>query len=114
MSNIQVGQKIYITRPHRNTEEPKEVTVSKVGRQYFEVEEHPRLRFYKSVEKKCSKTEIGSPVRWYFSLQEYEDEKQHSVLCSRVYQHFSKLYSKVGTLEQIKQVCEILGIDTTV
>lgn len=107
MSNIQVGQKIYIVHPHRKG--IQEVTVSKVGKKYFQVEELPRIQFFKSEENRTSKSEFGSPIRWYLTIQEYNDEKHYHVLRSRLYKVFST--SNVGTLEQLKQVCEILGID---
>ena len=67
MKTPELGQKVFTTGGYSKTRDITECTVSKVGRLYFELKEHPRKKFEISKLKDCS--DSNYPVRVYLRLQ---------------------------------------------
>lgn len=82
---IQLGQKVFTTGGYPKTGDITECTVSKVGRLYFELKEHPRKKFEISSLRDCS--DSNYIVRVYLSRQGIEDEREHNILSSETYLH---------------------------
>ena len=76
-----VGQKLWLVRSHhyRNDDRtPKEVTISKVGKKYFELEDYPRAKF--EIETLKQVTETNYIDRCHLTLQEILDEREFDKL----------------------------------
>lgn len=75
---LTVGQKLYRVRTNRWAYPNQEVTVSKIGRKYFEVEEMYRDRFHLDTLTHDSK--YTSSYQCYLSMGEYLNEQERKRL----------------------------------
>lgn len=107
MAKVEVGQKLYQSKVLG--EEPIELTVTKVGRVYFEVSGDYRGRYTISDLKRESEYTYGQ-TQLYLTAQEVMDKDERSSL-------YSKIREKVGiygnnnlTLEQLRGVAKILEL----
>jgi len=102
--NIQVGQKLYYENVYFLNGELKEVTVSKVDKYYFTVQEFPFNRF--SIEKgEDSKTR---DMVW-FSVEDRKDSIQKEFILHEIKEKLEDCLSNI-TLEQVLKIKEILEL----
>jgi uncharacterized tellurite resistance protein B-like protein len=111
-AKIQVGQKLWLVATHyynHEKKEPVEVTVSKVGRKYFELTEKPRKKF--NINNLREENETNYQDQCYLSLQEILDKTERQSLIGRVRKIFSSYACPNEiTLEQIRKIAEVLQI----
>ncbi|MFQ3543547.1 hypothetical protein Q7A53_05630 [Halobacillus rhizosphaerae] len=110
---LKVGMKLYLQptgNMARRTKEVKEVTVSKVGRKYFEVEELWRDKF--AIDDLRDVTEYSNDWQGYFSLQELEDDEEYEELLSDLRIYFGSIgrnrNSTNLSLDQLRQIKEMI------
>jgi len=103
---MKVGQKVFLKSLDSRDGDIKEVTVSKVGRKYFQVEEMYNTRF--SIEEMLD--DAGKYTsRWkvYPSMREIEDERESYELHNKIKQQFST-YRPNYSLETLREIYRIL------
>jgi hypothetical protein len=106
---MKVGDKILLvpTRNHHGggTVE-REVTISKVGKKYFEVEGMPRSRFFIDTLQHDGR-EYTSLYRGYLTQQEILDEREAAKLSKELSEYFpnyGKAKLDINILRQIKEL----------
>lgn len=112
-----VGQELYFTwsmRNNENNDEIKKVIIKKIGRDYFYVEgDYPvKLKHKFNKETLCYRSDYSSSfnVQLYTSKQEILDKVEHSTLLGKLRTHFNYHRTSKDSLEQLRQVVEILKI----
>ncbi len=109
MAKLKQGDKLWIVVINYRgvSEEPKEVTVGKVGNKYFEIDGIYRSRF--EIE---TLREYGSgnyKAQCYLTLQEILDERECSKLNSEMRELFSVYGNTKLSLEQLRSINEIVN-----
>lgn len=107
--NVKVGQKLWFV-PNERHGNPREVTVTKVGRKWFETDGYtPRI----SVESlKADGGQYLSPGRCYLSKSEHT----HAVATTQAWSEFKRQIERMWQspdLEQITAAREALGMSNT-
>jgi len=108
-TELKEGQKLWLVQSNRRSNEgPKEVTVSKVGRKYFELQEYPYMgKFFIDTLAQAVDSHYGGQC--YLELQMYLDEVDHTNLRSEIAKFFRNQYGRINlTLEQLRQINEII------
>ena len=104
-----IGQKLYLTPSYldtRNNSEPKEVTIKKVGKKYFQIEEYPRNKY--SIKTLTEVNNTNYKGQCYITLQEILDLKEYSNLLGKFKNLFS-YHSKIDiSLNQLRKINDIL------
>ena len=104
-----VGQKLFITPSYldtRNNNEPKEVTIKKVGKKYFQIEEYSRNKY--SIETLTEVNNTNYKGQCYFTLQEILDFKEYSNLLGKLKKIFS-YHSQIDiSLNQLRDINKVL------
>lgn len=110
-SLISIGSKLY--RPVHSRNQPTEIreyTVSKIGKKYLYVAENNRYQINKETLRFEDKVYSQSSFQLYTSKEEIEEKEELNWLYNKVQKHFSHYSPRVTTLEQLRQIIEILGI----
>lgn len=106
-----VGMKLYREVSHRNfPTEIKEYTVSKIGKKYFYVAESDRYAINKEKLKYEDKVYSQSSFQLYRSREEIEQRWEMNRLYDKVQKQFSHYTPRTVTLEQLRQIVQILGL----
>ena len=107
---MEVGQKIYlkpIGNKARYSQEIKEVTIGKVGKKYFELEENHYGRFFiDTMSQDCGQYISGYTC--YLSLQDIEDEKEALRLLTEIKKVFSGFNTDLP-LSKLKEIDRIIN-----
>ena len=111
-AKIQVGQKLWLVPAHyysKDSREPQEEIVSKVGRKYFELQEQPKRKY--SIETLQEEIDSSYKGQCYLSLQEILEKREREALINKVKQIFGSYGNpKEITLEQMRKIAEVLQI----
>ena len=118
MSKPEVGQTIYVRaeKHEQNTNGFVSFTVIKVGRLYYHVghKNEATGRFYGEtrfrIEDNMEEVDIGRPRRAFFSEQEFLDEQERMRRFHQLRGCFNWTNDEKYTLEQLREVCSILGL----
>ena len=105
-----VGQKLWLVRSHHyrsDNREPIEVTISKVGKIYFELENYRRAKF--GIETLKLNTESNYVDRCYLTLQEILDERESDKLAGEIKNIFGGYGKPKLTLEQLRKIMDVVG-----
>jgi hypothetical protein len=103
MSNIKVGDKIYVyDRPYSQKATIDERTVTKVGREYFYC--NRRRRYSLKTMLSSNADGYGNGHKVYLSMQEIEDEKQHLLLYREITQKLLTSRTPMDKLNKIKDI----------
>jgi|GEM_PF-2182584 len=105
-----VGQKLWLVRSHHyrgDNREPIEVTISKVGKKYFELEDYSRCKF--EIETLKQVTETNYVDRCHLSLQEILDEREADKLAGQIKNIFGGYGKPKLTLEQLRKIMDVVG-----
>lgn len=108
---IQKGQKVWVKPSvfYKEKTEPFEATVLKVGRKYFELTEMLGTRYDLETLKQVTGNYFVNQV--YINLQDIFDEDEHKKLSSDIRRAFNG-YGKLNyTLEQLRKIAEIIGLE---
>lgn len=113
-NGLEVGTKLYRYKSSRYTEpEIIEYTVSKIGKKYFELKEINGSRFFIENLRYDAGAYSNSSWQLYKTAQEILDEKEFDKLYSSLCRHFSHYTNRSrNTLEQLRQIAEVLGLKT--
>lgn len=107
---LKVGQKLWLVASshYRNDKRnPVEVTVSKIGNKYFELEEYSHCKFEIKTLKKVTETNYVDVC--YFSLQEILDLREVELLIGKIRNVFGGyIYPKL-TLDQLRKIQDIIN-----
>ena len=107
---LKVGQVIYLKPTDiRRSGNIREVTISKISRKYFEVEEMSSRRFHID-SLKHDGGDISPQWQGYLSLKEIKDEEEFTRLQGKIVRHSWVKYD--CSLEDLKKACELLNINT--
>lgn len=115
MNELKVGQKVYV-KPIGNAarcdSKIKEEVISEVKRKYFKLEGWYRTRFFiDGLYEDCG--QYISNHQCYLSMQEIEDEKEHTKLMREMNETFDYLRGRRNiTLEQLRKIKKILEPET--
>ena len=104
-----VGQKLWLVRSHHyrgDNREPIEVTISKVGKKYFELEDYSRCKF--EIETLKLVTETNYVDRCHLSLQEILDEREADKLAGQIKNIFGGYGKPKLTLEQLRKIMDVV------
>lgn len=104
---LHIGMKLY--REKAGTIE--EYTISKIGNKYFEIAENSRYRYDKNTLWYVNTNSSQFNHKLYLTKQEILDKNELNDLHDKLKRHFSIYSQKTNTLEQLRQVVKILGID---
>jgi hypothetical protein len=109
---LTVGQKVWVdpSKSFRNSKEPYEATVSKVGRKYFELEDSFREKYDLQNGNEVSETSTYAK-KVYLTLQEITDKRDREKILSELRHQFAYIHSPKHSLEQLRKVAEILNIE---
>lgn len=105
-----VGQKLWLVRSHhyRNDDRTqKEVTISKVGKKYFELEDYPRAKF--EIETLKQVTENNYIDRCHLTLQEILDAREFDKLVGEIKNIFGGYGKPKLTLDQLRKIKDVVG-----
>jgi len=108
---VVVGQKVYLEPSNysRGEKEPREVTVSKVGRKYFSIEELPYDRYRLSDGVEQNETNYKGKIS--LTMQEILDRKEHA----KLQQELRKIFAAYGTLphklDTLRKVAKLISED---
>jgi hypothetical protein len=105
-----VGQKLWLVRSHHyrgDNREPIEVTISKVGKKYFELEDYHRCKF--EIETLKQVTETNYVDRCHLTLQEILDEREADKLAGQIKNIFGGYGKPKLTLEQLRKIMDVVG-----
>lgn len=105
-----VGQKLWLVGSHHyrsDNREPIEVTISKVGKKYFELEDYHRCKF--EIETLKQVTETNYVDRCYLTLQEILDEREADKLAAQIKNIFGGYGKPKLTLEQLRKIMDVMG-----
>lgn len=106
---IKVGDILYGRESYRReTSEIKEYIVEKVGRIYFYVENQPRRRYNIETLQHFDKDYGQLNHQLYRTAQEIQDKIEHERLSDTIKSKFRDYGKLPYTLEQLKQINEIL------
>ncbi len=112
---MEKGQTVYLktqgnlVRASQNLkQEIIETTIKGVGTKYITVAHHD-IKFYK--EGLQEKTEYCSNYALYERKQDIYDEDEHQKLSSAIYWAFYRMAQNEYTLDQLREVVKILGLD---
>ena len=108
---LYVGQKLWLVRSslHRNDDIiPKEVTISKVGKKYFKLEDYPRTKF--EIETLRQVTEGSYVDKCYLTLQEILDAREFNKLVCDIKKIFDGYGKPKLTLEQLRKIMDVIGV----
>lgn len=106
-----VGMKLYRELSYRNSPtEIKEYTVSKIGKKYFYLEEADRYAINKETLKYEDKVYSQSNFQLYRAKEEIEQRWEMNRLYDKVQKRFSHYSHRTVTLEQLRQIAQILGL----
>lgn len=108
---LTVGQKVWVdpSKSFRNSKEPYEATVSKVGRKYFELEDGFREKY--DLENGRQVLDSSYVKKVYLTFQEITDKHERDKLYSTLRAKFSDYGTPKYSLEQLRKVAEILNIE---
>lgn len=104
-----VGLKLWLVRSHyyrHDNREPIEVTISKVGKKYFELEEYTRTKFEIETLKQVSKTNYID--KCHLTLQEILDEREADKLVGQIKNIFGVYGKPKLTLEQLRKIMDVV------
>ena len=105
-----VGQKLWLVRSHHyrhDNREPIEVTISKVGKKYFELEYYHRCKF--EIETLKQVTETNYVDRCHLTLQEILDEREADKLAGKIKNIFGGYGKPKLTLDQLRKIMDVVG-----
>lgn len=112
MSDLKIGQKVWLVKignlARRGQPEPEEVTVSKVGRKYFEVAElHGRAKF--DLDSMTEVSDYSPSYCIYLILQDYLDTKEANQIYDELHKHFGNYGRTKFPLEKLRKIKEIIN-----
>ena len=102
---MQIGDKLY-------DYELKEYTVSKIGRKYFYLERKSGHKVDKNTLMAICDGYSQANFQLYKDEQAVYDEREHYELLEQIRQHFSMWEGKPVTLQQLRDVAGIIGIES--
>lgn len=118
---MKVGDKLFLTYTDRSKIDCFDCTVIKIGRKYFDIEyftywnDRPYSHVVTfEIEGWREKTNYSSSYRLYISVDQYEEKLYKSKFKQALYKLSSSYSDKIFdpiTLEDLKQVAEILHLD---
>lgn len=105
---MKVGDKIYIVELNRkNSGVPIEVTVTKIGKKYFETSNSLYGRFYIE-DLKHDAGQYSARYEAYLNIKEYEDKKELGNLYAKIRTAFGGYGSHGFTLDTLRMISNIL------
>lgn len=106
---VVVGQKVWVMPSEytRGERTPREATVSKIGRKYFELEEFARCKYRISDGVEENNTNYKGKV--YTDLQQILDEKEHANISRelrKIFSGYGKLPFDLATLKKVRDLVQ--------
>ena len=110
---LEIGQTIFVeVFMHRGPTEIKECQIEKIGNKYFYLDKFPDKGFDKQTLKYTNKDYTQHNLQGYLTTQEITDRHEKARLREALRKHFDTWGdSKNNTLEELKQVCELLKLN---
>ena len=109
---LEISQTVFVeVFQHRGPAQIRECQVGKIGNKYFYLDKFPDKGFDKQTLKYVSKEYSQDNLQAYLSMQEITDRHEKASLREVLRKHFETWGdSKNNTLEELKQICEILNL----
>lgn len=110
---LEIGKTIFVeVFHHRGPTEIKECKIEKIGNKYFYLDRFSDKGFDKQTLKYTHKEYPQNNLQAYLTTQEITNRHEKSRLREVLRKHFETWGdSKNNTLEELKQICEILKLN---